>query len=99
MFLDKLAADMPFKVDPIQVDDGSEFRAEFKDASSPAIQLFLLPPRSPKLKGAVEQCNSSWRWEFCAVNDPPTHLDHLKPPIDAFQHRYNTYHPQGRHGG
>ena len=30
LFLDKLQADMPFKVDGIQVDGGSEFIAEFE---------------------------------------------------------------------
>ncbi len=100
MFLDKLVADMPFKVDAIQVDGGSEFMAEFEDACQQrAIQLFLLPPRSPELNGAVERCNSSWRYEFYAVYDLPTRLDDLNPLIDAFQHRYNTYRPHGALGG
>jgi transposase InsO family protein len=100
MFLDKLLSDMPFKVDAIQVDGGSEFMAEFEDACQQrAIQLFLLPPRSPELNGAVERCNSSWRYEFYAVYDLPTRLDDLNPLIDAFQHRYNTYRPHGALGG
>ena len=100
MFLDKLTADMPFKVEAIQVDGGSEFMAEFEDAcKSRAISLFLLPPRSPELNGAVERCNSSWRYEFYAVYDLPTRLDDLNPLIDAFQHRYNTHRPHGALGG
>ena len=99
-FLDKLIRDMPFTVNAIQVDGGSEFMAEFEDACQQrAIQLFLLPPRSPELNGAVERCNSSWRYEFYAVYDLPTRLDHLNPLIDAFQHRYNTYRPHGALGG
>jgi transposase InsO family protein len=99
MFLDKLTVDMPFKVDAIQVDGGSEFMAEFEDACQQrAIQLFLLPPRSPELNGAVERCNSSC-YEFYAVYDLPTRLDDLNPLIDAFQHRYNTYRPHGALGG
>ena len=48
MFLDKLTADMPFKVDAIQVDGGSEFMAEFENACQQhAIKLYLLPPKSP----------------------------------------------------
>jgi transposase InsO family protein len=100
MFLDKLTADMPFKVDAIQIDGGPEFMAEFEDACQQrAIQLFLLPPRSPQLNGAVERCNSSWRYEFYAVYDLPTRVEDLNPFIDAFQHRYNTHRPHGALGG
>jgi transposase InsO family protein len=100
MFLDKLLADMPFKVDAIQVDGGPEFMAEFETACQDrAIMLYLLPPKSPQINGAVERCNSSWRYEFYAVYDLPTRLDDLNPLIDAFQHRYNTYRPHGALGG
>jgi putative transposase len=100
MFLDKLMADMPFKVDAIQVDGGSEFMAEFEHACRQRdVKLYLLPPRSPEINGAVERCNSSWRYEFYAVYDLPTHLADLNPLIDAFQNRYNTYRPHGALGG
>lgn len=49
--------------------------------------------RLPEINGAVERCNSSWRYEFYAVYDLPTRLDELNPLIDAFQHRYNTWRP------
>jgi len=99
-FLDKLIADMPFKIDAIQVDGGSEFMAEFEDACRKrAITLYVLPPKSPELNGAVERCNSSWRYEFYAVYDLPHSLDELNPLIDAFQHRYNTYRPHRALGG
>lgn len=88
------------KVDAIQVDGGSEFMAEFEDACRQrAIKLYLLPPKSPEINGAVERCNSSWRYEFYAVYDLPTRLDDLNPLIDAFQHRYNTYRPHAALGG
>jgi transposase InsO family protein len=100
LFLDKLLSDMPFKVDAIQVDGGSEFMAEFEDACQQrAIKLYLLPPKSPEINGAVERCNSSWRYEFYAVYDLPTRVDQLNPLIDAFQHRYNTHRPHGALGG
>ena len=80
MFLDKLTADMPFKVEAIQVDGGSEFMAEFEDAcQSRAIKLFVLPPKSPEINGAVERCNGAWRYEFYAVYDLPTRVDQLNP--------------------
>ena len=100
LFLDKLAANMPFKVDAIQVDGGSEFMAEFESACQMrAIKLFVLPPKSPQINGAVERCNSAWRYEFYAVYDLPTRVEDLNPLIDAFQHRYNTHRPHGALGG
>lgn len=100
LFLDKLAAEMPFKVDAIQVDGGSEFMAEFETACQKRdIKLFVLPPKSPQINGAVERCNSAWRYEFYAVYDLPTRLEDLNPFIDAFQHRYNTHRPHGALGG
>jgi putative transposase len=99
-FLDKLLADMPFKVAAIQVDGGSEFMADFEQACRQrAIKLYVLPPKSPELNGAVERCNSAWRHEFYAVYELPTRLADLNPLIDAFQHRYNTYRPHGALGG
>src|SRR5919109_3625656 len=65
LFLDKLQADMPFPVRGIQVDGGSEFMAEFEQACQHRqIKLYLLPPKSPEINGAVERCNSAWRYEF-----------------------------------
>ena len=100
MFLDKLLSDMPFKVEAIQVDGGSEFMAQFEDACQKrSIKLFVLPPKSPEINGAVERCNGSWRYEFYAVYDLPNRLDQLNPLIEAFQHRYNTHRPHGALGG
>jgi putative transposase len=46
----------------VRVDGGSEFMAEFETAcAAKAIPLYILPPRSPKLNGAVERCNGAWR--------------------------------------
>jgi hypothetical protein len=54
-FLDSIVADMPFPVKAIQVDGGSEFMAEFEVAcQTKAITLYVLPPRSPQMNGAVE---------------------------------------------
>ena len=67
--------------------------------AEPAIKLYVLPPKSPQINGAVERCNGSWRYEFYAVYDLPTSVDQLNPLIDAFQHRYNTHRPHGALGG
>jgi putative transposase len=93
-FLDKLLADMPFKVSAIQVDGGSEFIADFERAcQANNLALYVLPPKRPQLNGAVERCNGSWRYEFYAAYDLPHRLDQLQPFVDAFAHRFNHNRP------
>lgn len=93
-FLDKLLADMPFKVSAIQVDGGSEFMADFEQACQEKnLALYVLPPKRPQLNGAVERCNGSWRYEFYAAYDLPHRLDKLQPLVDAFAHRFNHHRP------
>ena len=95
-FLDKVQAEMPFPVTALQVDGGSEFMAGFETAcQAKRLDLFVLPPKSPKLNGAVERANGSWRYEFYAVYDLPDTLAALNPLIDSFQHLYNHYRPHG----
>lgn len=100
LFLDKLVADMPFKVDAIQVDGGSEFMAEFEIAcQAKGIRLYVLPPKCPQINGAVERCNGAWRYEFYAVYDLPRNVEDLNPILDSFQHLYNYHRPHGALGG
>lgn len=95
-FLDKVTAEMPWPVKAIQIDGGSEFMAEFEEAcAAKSIPLYVLPPRSPKLNGAVERCNGAWRYEFYAVVDLPHDLDKIAQHVDAFQHLYNHFRPHG----
>jgi transposase InsO family protein len=57
-FSEALLKRMPFPIKAIQVDGGSEFYAEFEETCQKlGIRLFVLPPRSPKLNGAVERAN------------------------------------------
>jgi transposase InsO family protein len=95
-FLDKVAAEMPWPIKAIQIDGGSEFMAEFELACMHRqIPLYVLPPRSPKLNGAVERCNGAWRYEFYASVDLPHDLDQIAEHVDAFQHLYNHHRPHG----
>ena len=55
----------------------------------------MLPPKSPKLNGAVERGNGSWPYEFYAVYDLPPTLAEINPLLDRFQHLYNRYRPHG----
>ena len=58
-FLDALGERTPFPVRAIQVDGGSEFQAAFEEACQQrGIRLFVLPPRSPKLKDYASHCTS-----------------------------------------
>jgi transposase InsO family protein len=87
---------MPFAVTALQVDGGSEFMADFEIAcQAKQLPLFVLPPKSPKLNGAVERANGSWRYEFYAVYELPGTLAELNPLIDSFQHLYNHFRPHG----
>ncbi len=100
LFLDKLTADMPFKVEGIQVDGGSEFMAEFEtECAARKLKLFVLPPRSPQINGGVERCNGAWRYEFYACSDLPGSVEELNPLIDDFQDTYNYVRPHGALGG
>ena len=77
-FLDALQARMPFPVRAIQVDGGSEFQAGFEQACQQRdILLFTLPPRSPKLNGAVERAQRTHTEEFYEVvkSSGPHHQD------------------------
>lgn len=99
-FLDKVIRDMPVAPKAIQVDGGSEFMAEFEAAcQAKGITLFVLPPKSPKLNGAVERCNGAWRYEFYETYDLPQTVEALNPILDSFQHLYNYHRPHGALAG
>lgn len=92
--LDKLCAEAPFKVEGIQVDGGSEFKADFEQAcADKGLTLFVLPPKRPQLNGAVERAQGSWRYEFYGCFDLPHRIDKLQTYVDAFAHRYNHHRP------
>jgi transposase InsO family protein len=98
--LDKLLLEAPFAVTGIQVDGGSEFRAEFEEACRDrGLALFVLPPRRPQLNGAVERAQGSWRYEFYACFDLPHRIDKLQEHVDAFAHRFNHHRPHQALGG
>ena len=100
LFLDKLKADLPFKLEGIQVDGGSEFMAEFEAAcQAKDIKLYVLPPRMPQLNGGVERCNGAWRYEFYACTDLPGSVDELNPMLDDWQETYNFVRPHGALSG
>lgn len=93
-FLEDLVARAPFEVRAIQVDGGSEFKAEFEAAcQSKGLRLFVLPPRSPKLNGRVERAQRTHKEEFYQLLDPPDSLAELRALLLEQEQRYNTYRP------
>jgi len=64
---------MPFPIRALQVDGGSEFAAESEAVCQQrGLRLFVLPPRSPKLNGAVERANRTHTEEFYQLLDEYT---------------------------
>jgi putative transposase len=92
--LDRLAERMPFPVRAISIDNGSEFMAEFEAAcEARGIRLFVLPPRSPKLHGAVERANRTHTEEFYEVTDAEPELEAFQVELSAWETVYNTIRP------
>lgn len=93
-FLDNLEARMPFPIKALQVDGGSEFFAQFEDeCQKRGIRLFVLPPNSPKLNGAVERANRTHTEEFYEVSECPWTVAELNRELIAWEETYNTIRP------
>jgi putative transposase len=92
--LDQMRARLPFAIKALQVDGGSEFRAEFEVyCQQEGIKLFLLPPRSPKLNAQVERVQRTDREEFYACTDVDPRLETLQPALREYEDTYNTIRP------
>jgi transposase InsO family protein len=93
-FLDTLQKRMPFPVKAIQVDGGSEFEAVFEEeCQKRGIKLFVLPPRSPKLNGAVERAHRTHTEEFYEVTESSFDIAELRAQLLDWEQTYNTVRP------
>ena len=93
-YLDELVQRAPFPIRAIQVDGGSEFKAEFEAACQElGLKLFVLPPSSPKLNGCVERANRTHREEFYEVYDLDWTVSGLRPDLLRWEAVYNTVRP------
>src|SRR6266853_1166159 len=93
-FLDTLQHRMPFSIRAVQVDGGSEFAAEFELACQQrGLHLFVLPPRSPKLNGAVERANRTHTEEFYQVTPCSLEVKKLNRELRHWERIYNTVRP------
>jgi putative transposase len=94
LFLKTLLARMPFPIRAIQVDGGSEFHAVFEQACQQmGLRLFVLPPRSPKLNGAVKRANRTHSEEFYEVTPCSLGVDALNQELQVWESTYNTVRP------
>jgi putative transposase len=92
-FLRQVLERMPFPVKAVQIDGGSEFKAEFEEACAAlALPLFVLPPNSPKLNGRVERSHTHEE-EFYQCYEGNLTLGELRPALRAWETVYNTVRP------
>lgn len=93
-FLTTLQARFPRPIKAIQVDGGSEFAAAFEAAcQQQGIHLFVLPPRSPKLNGAVERAHRTHLEEFYTVVPFALDVPTLNRQLRQWERTYNTQRP------
>src|ERR1700730_18244311 len=93
-FLDTLLKRVPFAVQALQVDGGSEFAAEFEAACQQRnVPLFILPPRSPKLNGHVERAHRTHNEEFYEVHAESDQLPALNAQLRNWEKTYNCVRP------
>src|SRR3990170_3416259 len=93
-FLDALKERSPYPVRAIQVDGGSEFMGEFEIACRGSdLQLFVLPPRSPKLNGHVERAQRTHTEEFWERYEGELDLPTVRPALRHWERLYNTFRP------
>jgi len=75
----------------VQVDGGSEFTAEFEQACQQrGWGLFALPPRSPKLNGAVERAQRTHTEESYQVTNCSLEMAALNRELREWEKTYNT---------
>lgn len=92
--LDAIADRFPYPVKAIQIDGGSEFKAEFEGGCQKrGILLFVLPIRSPKLNGVVERMQRTSREEIYDLKPMPfTVAEHNKLLVEE-DYVYNFIRP------
>jgi putative transposase len=93
-YLDRILERLPFRVRAIQIDGGSEFKAEFElYCQRRGVRVFVLPPRSPKLNGCVERLQRTFTEEHYECTDVPLRVADLAAALAQFEHTYNHIRP------
>ena len=92
--LDTIEERFPYKIKAIQIDGGSEFKAEFeRECQKRRILLFVLPPRSPKLNGVVERMQRTSREEIYDLNPMPFSIKEHNQLLRREDYIYNHIRP------
>jgi transposase InsO family protein len=93
-FIATLEQRMPFEIRAIQVDGGGEFYADFElECQKRNIRLFVLPPKSPKLNGAVERAQRTHTEEFYELHDCSWRIPKLNRDLLHWEYIYNCVRP------
>jgi transposase InsO family protein len=98
-FLDRVLEEMPFAIQRIQTDRGTEFFAEQvqRRLMAEAIRFRPVRPRSPHLNGKVERVQRTMLEEFWAATDPKA--PDLSDRLALWVHHYNWHRPhEALHG-
>ena len=98
-FLDRVIEEMPFPIQRVQTDRGTEFFAEKVQEwlRDNFIKFRPIPPRSPHLNGKVERSQLTDLQEFWAIRSKPSVAD--AEEIDYWQFDYNWRRPHGSLNG
>jgi putative transposase len=93
-YLDRMLERLPFQVAGIQIDGGSEFKADFETyCEKKRLHLFVLPPYSPKLNGAVERMQRTYEEEHHQCSDAEPRVEALRQALLEYEMVYNTIRP------
>lgn len=90
-FLDQVLEEMPFPIQRLQTDRGTEFFAESVQhrLMDEAIRFRPIPPRSPHLNGKVERAQRTILEEFWAATEPKA-VD-VGDQLALWVHHYNWH--------
>lgn len=92
--LDNIEERFPHKIKAIQIDGGSEFKAEFeRECQKRNIILFVLPPKSPKLNGMVERMQRTSKEEIYDIKPMPLTLIEHNQLLEKEDYIYNYIRP------
>lgn len=98
-FLDQVLDEMPFAIQRIQTDRGTEFFAEEvqRRLMAEAIKFRPIPPRSPHLNGKVERAQRTVLEEFWSTVD--ARASDVGEQLAVWVHHYNWDRPHEALGG
>lgn len=92
--LDRMLDRLPFPVRALQIDGGSEFKGVFEEfCRDRRLELFVLPPRSPKLNGCVERLQRTFDEEFYQCTDAEPRVGPLNAALREYESIYNSVRP------